>query len=123
MLKIKRRRNTSAKEWYAKNKKDDPEFYKEKQRIYSYKRKYGITIEDYDRMLIEQNGHCALCDKTPEQERNGKLNVDHCHETGKVRGLLCMWCNHTLGRMGDNEEGVRKFLNYVAKNSLTMTSI
>jgi len=50
--------------------------------------KYGITAEDRARILEAQGGGCAIC-----QERSGRLCVDHCHETGRVRGLLCISCN------------------------------
>lgn len=54
---------------------------------------YGITIEDYDRMLEEQGGRCEICGRLPKKL---SLAVDHNHKTGKVRGLLCMRCNRRL---------------------------
>lgn len=65
-------------------------------------RKYGITQADYDRMLTDQGGGCALCSAKPEDLTAGRyrtyLHVDHCHDTGKVRGLLCPDCNLLIGR-------------------------
>lgn len=59
---------------------------------------YGISKETYLSMFLEQNDKCAIClDKT-------KLNVDHCHKTKKVRGLLCFNCNIALGKFKDNPE-------------------
>lgn len=63
--------------------------------------KYGLTLEDYDRMLRAQNGVCAIC-SLPERSksRNGTIQplaIDHDHETGQVRGLLCARCNAVLG--------------------------
>lgn len=75
--------------------------------------KYGITDEDYARMLVDQNGHCALCPKTPLENRNGRLFVDHCHETKVVRGLLCSACNRAIALLGDNAEGLRRALEYL----------
>ena len=64
------------------------------------KRTYGITVDRYEEMLTEQDGGCFLCGKTHPERR---LHVDHCHDTGKVRGLLCSNCNsglHTVEKMG-----------------------
>jgi Recombination endonuclease VII len=60
-----------------------------------------------------QDGHCFFCDRTPDQERYGVLCVDHCHETGRIRGLLCITHNRSLGVFGDNEQGLLKVLAYV----------
>jgi len=68
---------------------------------------YGITIQDYDRMLEEQRGVCAICKKP---EKNRKLAVDHDHETGRVRGLLCTNCNNTLGWLERNVDAAMKYL-------------
>jgi hypothetical protein len=62
-------------------------------------RGYGITPEDFDEMLHEQNGVCAIC-KTNTSDR--RLDVDHCHATGRVRGLLCRPCNHAVGFLKDD---------------------
>jgi len=62
-----------------------------------FKRAYGITVEDYETMLVNQNGVCKICNKTCKSGKS--LAVDHCHETGKVRGLLCAKCNTNLGRI------------------------
>jgi hypothetical protein len=75
------------------------------------KRLYGITPEDYDRMLVEQGGTCALCDRKPREGR--RLAVDHCHSTGRVRGLLCDIHNRAIGYLGDNEIGLQRALDYI----------
>jgi len=62
-----------------------------------FKRAYGITVEDYETMLINQNKVCKICNKPCKSGKS--LAVDHCHETGKVRGLLCAKCNTNLGRI------------------------
>jgi hypothetical protein len=66
-----------------------------KNRRYSMKR-YGITVEQYDHMLASQGGVCALCGCPPHKKR---LSVDHDHNTGAIRGLLCVLCNSTIGRI------------------------
>jgi Recombination endonuclease VII len=53
----------------------------------------GVSTEDYERMLAEQGGGCAICGAPPKTRR---LHVDHNHKTGKVRGLLCFRCNRAL---------------------------
>ena len=59
--------------------------------------KYGITVEQYDQMMDEQGGTCKICKSLDPTGR--RLAVDHCHETGRVRGLLCPSCNTALGRI------------------------
>ena len=71
--------------------------------------RYGITIEDYDRMLGDQDGVCKICKNTtkPKFSNNkNKLSVDHCHSTGKVRGLLCSTCNLILGEIERRNDDV-----------------
>lgn len=118
------RKRINFKNWDAKNKERRKEWrkiwksenkdkLKISQRKTQLKKKYGITIKEYDDILIAQNGHCFFCDRTPDQERYGVLHVDHDHKTGRVRGLLCMTHNRALGVLGDDEEGLIKALNYV----------
>ena len=63
---------------------------------------YGLTLEDYDAMIVEQNGVCAVCKMPEEDPRRKHLCVDHDHETGKVRALLCNRCNRGMGIWRDN---------------------
>lgn len=81
------------------------------------RRKYGIGAADYDRLLAEQGGGCALCGVKPEDLTAGRyrtyLHVDHCHDTGRVRGLLCPEHNLLLGRFGDSPEMFRRILSYL----------
>lgn len=78
-------------------------------------KRYGISSDDYMKLLKDQDYTCAICNCTPEQGRGNtnRLSVDHCHETGKVRGLLCQKCNTGLGLLGDNKEGLQKALDYL----------
>lgn len=86
-------------------------------RKYRLKGKYNLTPEEYDAMLLEQNGACAICKALPGSSKNGVLHVDHCHETGKVRGLLCDSCNLTLGRFNDSAERFIAAAIYLEKHS------
>ena len=78
-------------------------------------KKYGLTVEDYDRMLKEQNGKCLIClsEEACRTYASYSLFVDHCHETGKVRGLLCHHCNSGLGHFKDSEELLKKAIGYL----------
>lgn len=73
--------------------------------------KFGITVEQYEKMFKDQNGACAICDK---QNLNGRrLAVDHDHSTGKIRGLLCDTCNRGLGYMKDSINLLNKAASYL----------
>lgn len=78
----------------------------------SLKRLYGITLEDYNRLLTEQNSCCAICN-LHETAHNGRLHVDHCHTTGKVRGLLCHGCNTGIGLFKESEDIMLKAIGYL----------
>jgi len=65
-----------------------------------YRREYDITLDDYLGMFLDQMGCCAICNASATRER--KLFVDHCHVTGRVRGLLCDNCNKGIGMLGDD---------------------
>lgn len=78
----------------------------------NYKSKYGITLDDYNRMLEEQDGLCVICHK-PETVRSSRLSVDHSHATNRVRGLLCNRCNLLLGNAYDSIELLQECINYL----------
>lgn len=81
-----------------------------------YLKKYGITLDDYDRMAETQGHLCLLCGRKETTSNKTRLCVDHCHKTGKVRGLLCSNCNRVLGLMGDNPELLRLAADYLEKH-------
>lgn len=77
----------------------------EMNRRYNLKKTFGLTVEQYDAMLAEQGGVCAICKKAETTVRQGavqSLSVDHCHTTNKIRGLLCNSCNRALGKFRDS---------------------
>ena len=88
-----------------------PEKFKEAKRKCNLKKLYGITVQEYDKMLKKQKGKCAICGKKPDKIR---LAVDHCHRTGKVRGLLCNSCNLGIGKLGDTIDRLKKVINYLS---------
>lgn len=76
------------------------------------KSRYGITLDTYNEMLASQGGVCKVC-KGPPMHR-GTYHVDHDHETGKVRGLLCHKCNVALGMVGDSTALLMRLAEYVS---------
>lgn len=85
---------------------------------YNLKQNYGISIEDYDALFQKQNGACAICYKKEEKLSDGRssLGIDHCHKTGKIRGILCAHCNNILGRCNDDMEILSSALLYLKRN-------
>jgi hypothetical protein len=80
--------------------------------------KYGITLDDFNKMFKEQNGVCKICKRESymyDERIKGMKNlaVDHCHKTGKVRGLLCTKCNQGLGNFEDNIESFNNAIIYL----------
>jgi len=86
---------------------------KERMSWWHIKRKYGLTREMWDKMFEAQNRVCALCQKRTTGRGNGRLDVDHCHETGRVRGLLCRHCNTALGILGDTPDKMERVMDYL----------
>jgi hypothetical protein len=95
------------------NKKQKQEYYRQTRRTTILKNRYGITEDDYDVMFKEQDGLCAIC-KQPSTHKN--LDVDHNHETNKVRGLLCNNCNRGLGHLQDSVLVLESAINYLKRD-------
>lgn len=88
-------------------------------RGHELKRQYGMSIADYVKMLTEQNGVCAVCGKPETHVKNGKLAnlaVDHCHNSEKVRGLLCVKCNLMLGYAKDDIAVLESAIQYLKRS-------
>lgn len=83
------------------------------------KRKYGMDPETFYEMLAAQGGRCAICRSRHANTQKKRLNVDHCHETGQIRGLLCDGCNNGLGHFKDNIDSILRAVSYLAKTRLT----
>lgn len=86
----------------------------ESTRKHLLKKLYGISVEQFTEMLTRQNGVCKICHK-PESKKKNRLHVDHCHTTGRVRGLLCSKCNAMLGMCGDSAEVLRNAIGYLSE--------
>jgi len=80
-------------------------------RKHNLKHRYGITEEDYNKMAERQKYCCQICDSKPIKP----LYVDHCHNTNKIRGLLCHKCNVALGHMNDDPKQLLKAVEYITK--------
>ncbi len=77
-------------------------------------KKYGLTIRRYENLLKKQNNRCRICNEINTYGPwRDKLVVDHCHKTGKVRGLLCDKCNKGLGQFNDNIELLQNAIKYL----------
>lgn len=76
------------------------------------KRNYGIDLKQYNLLLVNQNNACAIC-KTDQNKLTIRLAVDHCHNTGKIRGLLCDKCNRGIGYLQDNTELLNNAVKYL----------
>lgn len=76
------------------------------------RRTFGITQADFDAMLAVQDGCCAICKRSAEDSYKG-LHVDHDHESGRVRGLLCHKCNMALGLLGDSVSALADAIAYL----------
>lgn len=78
-----------------------------------YQRVYGISVADYDAMLLAQDGRCAICLSDSPGGVAQHFSVDHCHRTGRVRGLLCLSCNGMLGNARDRREVLLAAVDYL----------
>lgn len=111
-------RKTEIK-WREKNKDLIKERYHAKYRDvninWKLQKRYGITIDDYNEMFSNQKGCCKICERH-QSMLSKKLRVDHCHATGKVRGLLCDACNVSLGLFKENINTLKNAINYLKEN-------
>lgn len=109
-----------AVEKNKKQKENRKNFYKSEKGVESsrkahLKRMYGITLDDYNKILKDQNYCCAICEGFETHDKHGVLAVDHNHTTGEVRGLLCYKCNTGLGSYNDDINLFNKAIKYLEK--------
>lgn len=132
--------NAYAREWRNKNKdrinaerrerlKNDPEYAErmrlkgrerhkrnpDKSRRGNLKANYGITLEEYENLYNKQDGKCLICEQSfPNRGKNG-LVVDHCHNEGHIRGLLCAKCNKGIGQFDDDIQKLHNAIKYLTR--------
>lgn len=115
---IKERRKSRTAKQVKKTKKYQKEYRKINPSKFKYgtlKFNYGITKEEYDSMLVNQDYKCAIC-KIDRCTTGRSMSVDHCHKTNKIRGLLCHKCNLGLGHFKDNIELLLIAIEYLKKS-------
>ncbi len=95
---------------YRRARRLEPEV-KMRERAGHLKRKYGITVGQYDEMLAAQGGGCCICGRPPREDVS--LHVDHDHSTGEVRGILCFRCNNALADFQDDQQLLQKAAAYL----------
>jgi hypothetical protein len=103
-----------CKDCEAKRRKENKQYFW----LWNLAKKYNITLEDYKFMSDIQEGVCAICKK--KCLTGNKLAVDHCHKTGRVRGLLCTVCNTSLGGFKDNVSLLESAILYLKINGGTL---
>ena len=97
-----------ARKWHTEH--------KERSRNNYLKRRFGISLEEYNKLFEKQQGYCAIC-KTHQKDLKKALSVDHDHRTGKVKGLLCSTCNYNLGWYEKLQENILSYNRSINNDS------
>jgi hypothetical protein len=103
-------KNAAARQW----RKDNPENVERhlvRMRERTKERRYGITQEQFNQMILDQNSKCKICSNDFKNSKD--THIDHCHNTNKVRGLLCNNCNLALGQFNDNTDNMDNAIRYL----------
>lgn len=111
---MREKAQAAQRQWYQENRDKDRAYRRSpagrRSKFKAYlKRHYGMTPEEWDARLIAQSGRCAIC-----SEPMAVVHVDHCHEGGHVRGMLCSGCNTGIGLLGDDVDRLRSAIEYLA---------
>jgi len=119
-LNNKEKYSKQSKENYQKYLVENPKFFRERENK-RLKKLYGISLEDYHDLVLAQSNRCAICgeEETKRHHTSGmtfSLVVDHDHNTGKVRGLLCSRCNRSIGLFYENPKLLNKVVQYLIKD-------
>lgn len=107
---------------YREKKNQNPEWVKketERKRLHNLTKRYSITTKFYNNMLEEQNNLCAICGKefNNSDHVHDKPNIDHCHKTGKIRGIVHSKCNSMIGFAEDDVEKLEEAIKYLKKHN------
>lgn len=101
------------KRWYSKN----PQKASQKRRKATLAQ-YNLTPQGFQDILNKQGGKCAICGSNNPNHWSGRFHVDHCHDTGMVRGLLCASCNTGIGLLQENPEILKNAIDYLLRSSV-----
>ncbi len=117
------RARESARRWHIENRDRHLAYMAQRRKLFpdaiissKLKAAFGINIDEYAAMLNTQGGVCAICKKTPEVNKK-RLAVDHCHNSKKVRGLLCSTCNSAIGLLRDDISILKSAIQYIRKST------
>ena len=106
-------RYEASKQQVLATRKTQYQVNKERHRAASIKKLYGLTPEEWNALFEQQKGQCAICGNDFDMNKSKFIQVDHCHDTGVIRGLLCTKCNVGLGAFGDSLEMLLKAVQYL----------
>lgn len=103
-----------SQESYNPKRRANAHKYAKQNREWRLKTKYGITIQQYEEMFDAQDRKCGICE-TNKSDTQGAFVIDHCHATGEIRGILCSYCNKSLGMFKDSVDTLNKAVVYLNK--------
>ena len=101
------------REYYRAAKKNDPIKLIEYNQYYHIYRKYGLSGDEFRRMYDERGGKCDICGYVTPIRGHDRINIDHCHDTGHIRGLLCRKCNSAIGFLSDDPLRLQSAVGYL----------
>lgn len=107
-----------SREWQAKRRAKNPQRNRDEQWAWRLQREYGITVLQYHDLFEKQGGGCAICQSPDPRHASGRMVVDHDHNGGGIRGLLCGWCNSALGYLKDDPELAHRAIEYLKKGGV-----
>ena len=125
--KIRKKHRLYKKEYYIKNrekciaqsreyKRTHKEQIKEYDKKHSLRYHYGLSIIEFNNILLAQNNRCAICNEPLDLQNSKNVHIDHDHKTGKIRGILCQKCNLAIGLLRDNPEYTKRATEYLERD-------